>query len=110
MKLWLPGVPGVHLPPHRIAEAARELLGETDQPVFSSPAIAVRMRLVYPFPGDGEQPTPEQRERFQRARATTLGWYYCAALEGVLWDGAEQITSLHVAKEYGRAAGVEVIA
>lgn len=111
MKLWLPGIPGVHKPPEKIAAEARQVLGHVDGgfPLFSG-SVAVRLRLVYPFPGYGEQPTAEQRETFNRARPTTLAWYYCAALEGVLWEGAEAITSVHASKEFGKAAGVEVIA
>lgn len=111
MKLWLPGIPGVHVPPDKIAAAALEVLGPVDGglPVYRSGGLAVRVRLVYPFPGDGHEPSDEQRRTFERSRATTLVWYYCSALEGVLWNGSEDIASVHVAKEYGRAAGVEVI-
>lgn len=110
MKLWLPGRPGVHESPTHVADRARQALGPVEGlPVYAGP-VAVRLRFIFEFPGTGEQPTPEQRATFDRARPTTLAWYYCHALEGLMWKGSEQVTSLYAAKEFGRVSGVEVIA
>lgn len=110
MRIWLPGTPGLAEPPEQIAARARASLAAVDSfPVYEGP-IALRIRFVYEFPGDGRQPTEEQRAAFGRGIVSSLAWYYCSTLDGLLYHGPEQIASLHAAKEYGRKPGVEVIA
>lgn len=110
MRLWIAGQPGASVPPGEIVEQAKGSLAAVESlPVYGGP-VACRVRFVFEFPGDGEQPTEEQRAAFNKANLPSLAWYYLALLVGLLYDGPEQVTSVHASKEYGRAAGVEVIA
>lgn len=110
MRIWIPGPAASSTPPGQIVEAAKASLAAVEQlPVYAGP-VAVRLRFVYEFPGDGEQPTPEQRKAFNDANLPSLAWYYTALLVGLLYDGPGQVTSVHAQKEFGRQPGVEVIA
>jgi hypothetical protein len=112
MRLWLDVAPASLLsePPEALAERAwRELAtwaGREELPVYTSDGLAVRVRLISelasPAPDTGFPGTPPG------PAISTAAWYLVHVLEGLLWREAGQVGELHVRREWGRLAGVEV--
>lgn len=109
MRLWL------DIPPARLFEVEleeitarleRELLpysGSEGLPLYTTDGLSVRLRLVSELeePGTGLRRPPGPP-------VSTAAWYLASILEGVLWREAAQVGQLHVRREWGRVAGVEV--
>jgi hypothetical protein len=115
MRLWLDGTPGLDDPPEELAQKAWRALtsrpgaGELNLPVYSYGGLSVRIRFVHELPSGreahlraGEPPS------FPGPAISTLAWFWVHVLEGLLWENAGQVGELHVRREWGRVAGVEV--
>ena len=76
-------------------------------PVYESAGLSVRLRFVYELPSG---PLAVKPDLPLTPAASTLAWYWINALEGVLWTEAGQVYEVTARKEWGRVAGVEVIA
>jgi hypothetical protein len=111
MRLWLDGRPGLTEPPSALAEQAWVAMSQfaaltkDDLPLYTGPNVSVRIRFVYPLDEQGTSPP----HRPPVGSPTTLAWYYCHVLEGLLWEQVGQIVSVHASKEWGKIAGVEVV-
>lgn len=110
MRLWLDGRPGLEDPPEELASKAWRALtsspaGPPEVPVYRSSGLSVRMRFVYELP----QGPLEVRPALPSSPAiSTLAWFWTHVLEGLLWESAGQVGELHVRREWGRVAGLEV--
>ncbi len=109
MRLWIDGKPGLEEPPEELAEKAWRALvaGPSAKglalPLYSHAGLSVRIRFVYELKGDIHLHTLPATPAI-----STLAWFWVHVLEGLLWTDGGQVAELHVRREWGRVAGVEV--
>lgn len=110
MRLFLEGTPDL-LELEELRRQAGEQVAGLELPVYAGASgyggLSVRIRFIFRLP---EGPLEVRPELPRTPAASTLAWYWLHGLEGLLWDEAGQVAELHARKEWGRVAGVEVIA
>lgn len=108
MRLWLDGAPGLDDPAEELALRAHAEVTRwvhAPIPVYEGPGLSVHFRFVYLLP---EGPLEVRPTLPPQPATPTLAWFWCLALEGILWGSAGQIAQVTARKEWGRVAGVEV--